>query len=69
MITGYALRAPCSRNAREYYENLKNGTDMTTAPVRYPEGGELPPRTGTLQDIDRFDGRFFRMSKKEVDKT
>ena len=53
-VTGYAIRAPSSANAREFYENLRDGVEMTSSTKRYPEDYMgLPPRTGTLKDIDR----------------
>ena len=53
-VTGYAIRAPSSANAREFYENLRDGVEMTTPTRRYPEGYlGLPPRTGTLKEINR----------------
>lgn len=68
-VTGYAIRAPASANAREFYENLRDGVDMTSPTKRYPEGYMgLPPRTGTLKEIDRFDQDFFHFSTKQTEK-
>ncbi len=68
-ITGYSLRAPKSSNPKEFFENLKDGVDMTSQNVRYPEGYlGLPPRAGTLPSIDRFDQDFFHFSTKQVEK-
>lgn len=42
---------------------------MTTETRRYPKGYKnLPPRTGTLPEIARFDKDFFRFNAKQVDK-
>lgn len=42
---------------------------MTTETARYPKGFlGLPPRTGTLPTIDRFDQDFFHFSTKQVEK-
>ena len=66
--TGYSLRAPASNNPKEFHENLRDGKDMTTESRRYPPGYlGLPPRTGTLPDIDAFDHKFFKFNKKQVD--
>lgn len=68
-ITGYSIRAPQSRNPKEFYSNLLDGVDLTSPSVRYPVGYKgLPPRTGTLLDIDKFDQEFFKFSTKQTDK-
>lgn len=69
MISGYSLRAPKSKNKHEFFENLKLNVDMTSESQRYPAGYKnLPPRTGTLEEIDRFDHKFFCFSKNQTDK-
>jgi len=35
-ITGYALRAPSSNNAKEFFDNLVSKTDLVTPTRRYP---------------------------------
>jgi fatty acid synthase len=68
-ISGYSLRAPSSSNPREFYESLRDGKDMTTPTRRYPPGYlGLPPRTGTIPTIDRFDQDFFKFSTKQTEK-
>jgi len=43
--------------------------DMTSPTQRYPEGYlGLPPRTGTLPAINRFDQDFFKFSTKQTEK-
>jgi acyl transferase domain-containing protein/NADPH:quinone reductase-like Zn-dependent oxidoreductase/acyl carrier protein len=69
VCSGYSLRAPESDTVREFAEHLEGKHDMTTPTRRYPEGyRNLPPRTGTLREIDRFDKDFFRFNPKQVDK-
>ena len=66
-ITGYSLRAPSASNPRDFYEHLRDGRDMTSETKRYPLGHMgLPPRTGTLPVIDRFDQDFFHFSTKQA---
>ena len=68
-LTGYSLRAPSSSNPRDFYEHLRDGVDMTSPTQRYPEGYlGLPPRTGTLPAINRFDQDFFKFSTKQTEK-
>jgi acyl transferase domain-containing protein len=68
-LTGYSLRAPSSNNPREFYEHLRDGKDMTTPTRRYPKGYlGLPPRTGTLPCLSRFDQDFFKFSTKQTEK-
>ena len=68
-ISGYSLRAPESNSVQEFYNNLSMQKDMTTPSRRYPEGYlGLPPRTGTIPTIDRFDQDFFKFSTKQTDK-
>ena len=67
--TGYSLKAPSSNNVKEFLHNLENKIDMTSETKRYPLGYKgLPPRTGTLPDIEHFDKDFFNFSKNQVDK-
>jgi len=69
-ITGYSIKAPQSDSTKEFYENLLNGNDMTTDTKRYPKDYlGLPPRTGTLKTINKFDNKFFNMNMKQVEKT
>jgi fatty acid synthase len=54
------------------YRNLHDAKDMTTDATRYPKGyAGLPPRQGLLPDelLSQFDGDFFRMNQKQVDKS
>lgn len=70
-ITGYAIRSPSSRDAKEMFTNLHDAVDMTTDATRYPTGyAGLPPRQGLLPDelLSNFDAGFFRMNQKQVDK-
>lgn len=68
-ITGYSLRAPSSNDPKEFYANLAEMKDMTTPTRRYPEGYlGLPPRSGTLPEIDKFDQDFFHFSTKQTEK-
>jgi len=68
-ITGYSLRAPESNNVKEFYENLKDGRDMTTDETRYPSHFMgLPPRMGKLPEINKFDNEFFQYSLKSAER-
>ena len=67
-ITGYSLRAPNSNNVKEFYQNLKNNTDMTSKSKRYNEQLDLPKKTGTLNNIEKFDNEFFKFNINQVDK-
>lgn len=68
-ITGYSIRAPSSKDRQEFYHNLVNGNDMTTETQRYPNSYlNLPNRTGTIPNLEKFDYRFFKYNKNQVDK-
>ena len=69
MFTGFSIRAPNSNNVNEFYNNLNENNDMTSETRRYPKDyKDLPPRTGTIGTINRFDSDFFHFSQKQVDK-
>ncbi len=68
-ITGYSLRAPNASNPKEFYEAIRDKIDLTAPSRRYPEGYlDLPPRAGTLPNIDGFDNEFFKYNIKQTDK-
>ncbi|KAK3611423.1 hypothetical protein CHS0354_027151 [Potamilus streckersoni] len=65
-IGGLACRLPLSRNAEEFWENLMSGMDLI-GPTRWPPGlYGLPPCIGAIQDIDRFDSKFFHITEFEA---
>mmetsp|Transcript_28542 Transcript_28542/g.43884 ORF Transcript_28542/g.43884 Transcript_28542/m.43884 type:complete len:163 (-) Transcript_28542:482-970(-) len=67
-ITGYSIRAPNSEDPKKFFTNLRDGVDMTS-PARYPQGYlGMPPRGGTLVDIEQFDHEFFNINRKQTDK-
>ena len=69
LISGYSIKAPKSRNTLEFYNNLKDKIDMTSETKRYPKGYlSLPPKTGTLEDVDKFDHHHFKYNIKQVEK-
>eukprot|EP01032_Pedospumella_encystans_P021064 gene21064-23907_t len=68
-ITGYSLRAPNANDLKTFYEAIRDKTDLTQPSRRYPEGYlGLPPRAGTLPQIDAFDNEFFKYNIKQTDK-
>ena len=69
LITGYSLKAPKSDNVKDFYYNLKNKIDMTSESKRYNKNFlSLPNYTGSLDNIDKFDNKFFNYNIKQVDK-
>jgi amino acid adenylation domain-containing protein/non-ribosomal peptide synthase protein (TIGR01720 family) len=71
-IIGMAGRFPDARNIDELYRNLREGRDSVRgiAPERIKET-TLPPEKqykvlGYLADIDKFDHRYFNISKAEA---
>lgn len=67
-ISGISGRFPDSDNVNEYWENLLSGTDMVTSDnMRWaPNHFNLPPRSGTIKDLSRFDAEFFGLSAKQA---
>lgn len=79
-IIGIDLKLPMANNKEEYWENLKNGKDcLTDIPDERKEdsdqlasylglGGIEPKyfRCSYIDEIDKFDYKFFRMSPKEA---
>ena len=73
-IIGMATRFPGSRNQREFHHNLQTGRDCVTeaSPQRFcdstfPLGDERYQVMGLLEQIDRFDRRFFNISPREAE--
>ncbi|MDR8414087.1 amino acid adenylation domain-containing protein [Nonomuraea sp. 3-1Str] len=58
-VIGIGLRLPGARTAAEYWENLRQGKDCTTASPGLT-------RRGVLDHVFAFDPRFFGMSPKEA---
>src|SRR5688572_12917384 len=66
VVSGMSGRFPESDNVAEFWANLISGVDMVTAENnRWPDGYyNLPPRSGTLKDLTKFDAEFFGLSAK-----
>ena len=69
LVTGYSVKCPKSNNVNELHYNLKNKIDMTSNSVRYPKNyNSLPPFTGPLPQINKFDHNHFHYNIKQVEK-
>ncbi len=82
-IIGMSAKLPGARNIREYWDNLENGLDSVKRipPQRQADTEQYIrfmgidkekvsfPEYGYLEDIDRFDCDFFRISPKEASLT
>lgn len=78
-VIGLAIKAPCALNKEEFWENLKEGRDCIRS---FPESREadiaaylrdikgdsnIEFKSGAyLDNIDKFDYKFFRISPKEA---
>ena len=68
-ITGYSLKAPSSKNAKIFFDNLNTQTRMTSTNTRWPKGyKKLPPRAGIIdeEEIENFDYSYFKMSPTQA---
>ena len=78
-IIGISCRYPGANNWREFWENLKNGVDSVTEPPpgRWEEknwyhpdpknpGTSYSKCAGFLDEIDKFDPLFFKISPEEA---
>ncbi len=78
-IIGLAGRYPRSKNLEIFWNNLRDGKDCITeipidrwdAGLLFSEGASKPGTTnskwgGFLDDVDRFDASFFKISPKEA---
>jgi malonyl CoA-acyl carrier protein transacylase len=78
-IIGISCRYPGANNWREFWENLKNGVDSVTEapPGRWEEknwyhpdpehpGTSYSKYAGFLDEIDKFDPLFFKISPEEA---
>jgi 3-oxoacyl-(acyl-carrier-protein) synthase/SAM-dependent methyltransferase/acyl carrier protein len=74
-IVGLACRFPGAPDARAFWKNLREGvTSITSTPEdrwywgNDPRSDDVSPRrAGYLQDVDRFDARFFNISRREAE--
>lgn len=74
-IIGLACRFPGAPDARAFWKNLREGvTSISSTPEdRWYWGSDprsddvSPRRAGYLQDVDRFDARFFGISRREAE--
>ncbi|MCX7920813.1 MAG: type I polyketide synthase [Clostridia bacterium] len=68
-VIGLACKFPRANNIKDYWENLKNGVETIG---RFPDEREKDSgkgsnmRAGYLDEIDKFDAPFFRLSPKEA---
>ncbi|XP_051160200.1 fatty acid synthase-like [Leptopilina boulardi] len=69
VISGIAGRFPNSENVNELQKNLLNKIDCVgDSKVRWDyENPKVPPRIGTMKDIDKFDRIFFGFLGKMLD--
>src|SRR3989339_881025 len=73
-ITGIALKTSFSMNLAEFWSNLEDGRDglREIPPIRerdlgrYPDAMKAIDRAGYLEEIDKFDYSYFRISPKEA---
>lgn len=74
-IVGLACRFPGARDAAAFWENLREGvTSISSTPEERwywgsdPRSDDVSPRrAGYLEDVDRFDARFFGISRREAE--
>ncbi|XP_060533311.1 fatty acid synthase-like [Cylas formicarius] len=71
VISGIAGRYPECDSFNEFKEALLAGKDLLTVDDRrFPPGTyNTPPRTGKINNIDRFDAGFFGINPKQADLT
>ncbi|MER5640770.1 SDR family NAD(P)-dependent oxidoreductase [Kitasatospora sp. NPDC002227] len=69
-VVGMACRVPGAQQPAELWQLLRDGVDAVTAPPADRFGGALPadcpPFGGYLDQVDRFDDTFFRISPREA---
>ena len=76
-IIGMACRFPKSNNLEQYWENIRDGKecletlsqeDLKQAGIDYTilENREYIKRCPCIEDIDKFDADFFKISPKEA---
>jgi acyl transferase domain-containing protein/thioesterase domain-containing protein/acyl carrier protein len=76
-IIGMALRVPGARTVREFWDNLRTGTESirTLTPDELKAAGERPenlrksnyvPRTADLPGMEMFDAEFFGLGPKDA---
>lgn len=68
VVSGVAGRFPKSRNMSEFSSNLFNKIDMTDDNNdRWKQAVEfIPPRSGKVADLDKFDCAFFATLSKQA---
>lgn len=59
-ITGYSLKAPNSTTVSNFIGNLYNNIDMVDKYL------DLPKKAGHLLHIDKFDSKFFKFNKDQI---
>ena len=75
-IVGMAMRVPGANTPRKFWENVRDGVESVRqlSEEELIEAGESPEAlrhpdyvraTGTLDDMEMFDGEFFGFSPKE----
>jgi len=68
VVSGMAGRFPNANNIKEYEYNLYNKVDMVDDDEsRWPHyHADLPPRTGKIRNLEKFDGNFFSLFGQKV---
>ena len=68
VISGISGRFPESNNIQEFWENLLKGEAMNSVDdSRWPVGLlALPPKSGKIPDVSKFDNEFFGFSDQEA---
>ena len=76
-IVGIACKFPKSNNLEDYWENIKNGTECleTLSQEELEQAGidaatiqnkNYVKRSSYIEDVDKFDADFFKISPKEA---
>lgn len=68
VVSGMSGRFPAADNIAQLWDNLINGVDMvTTNSDRWPaDYFGLPPRSGIIKDLSRYDAQFFGLSEQQA---
>ncbi|XP_025265735.1 fatty acid synthase-like [Camponotus floridanus] len=67
VISGIAGRFPNSDNMKEFQENLFNKMDLGSEDHRWTNYAyEMPAQMGKMDNIEKFDAKFFNMSIEEA---
>ncbi|KAJ2940723.1 hypothetical protein O0L34_g14834 [Tuta absoluta] len=67
VISGISGQFPNSKNVVEFMDNLYNKVDMITKNNPMFEHADLPPYSGKISEIEKFDAQFFRVTAGQAD--